>query len=107
MGVTGDKLTNDSGLAATLLVEKIQSIGGISSKKMFGGYGIFHDGRMFGMVDSKGQYFLKSDDTTKALFEEAGATRHGKMPYYSIPAVVFDATTQLLIWVQKAIHISK
>jgi len=54
MGVKGDKTSQDSVLAAELLVEKLISIGSITSKKMFGGHGIFHEGKMFAIVDSKG-----------------------------------------------------
>ena len=58
MGVKGDKMKQDSVLATELLLEKLARINGISSKKMFGGHGIFHDGKMFGMVDSKGVNIL-------------------------------------------------
>ena len=37
MGEKGDKLTNDSVDAAQALVERLAVIGGITSKKMFGG----------------------------------------------------------------------
>ena len=61
MGIKGDKLIQDSVTAAELLVSKLDSIGGISTKRMFGGIGIFHEGKMFCIVDSKGQCFLKVD----------------------------------------------
>ena len=44
MGIKGDKLTQDSVSAAELLVNKLDSIWGISSKCMFGGHGIFREG---------------------------------------------------------------
>ncbi len=70
MGTIGDKLTQDSVSVAELLVNKLDSIDGISTKRRFGGHGIFHEGKMFGLVDSKGQCFLKADDSIKKDFEE-------------------------------------
>ena len=41
-------------------------------RRMFGGYGIFCDGVMFGLI-AEAVLFLKVDDTTRASFLEAGA----------------------------------
>ncbi len=57
MGIKGDKQTNDSQLETNKLLEKLHEINGIPNKRMFGGYGTFHNGKMFGMVDSKGTIF--------------------------------------------------
>ena len=54
MGVKGIKRTQEADLTCTLLIERLSLIPGITSKKMFGGYGIFHDSKMFGIIDSKG-----------------------------------------------------
>lgn len=83
MGQKGDKHTNESQLSAELLLEKLAGIAGISSKKMFGGHGIFHEGKMFAMVDSKGDVYMRYDP---AQFREIGeSVKHGKMPYFTIP----------------------
>ncbi|MGW9684633.1 TfoX/Sxy family protein [Flagellimonas sp. 2504JD1-5] len=107
MGAKGDKMTNDSVLAAELLVQKLGSIGSIKAKKMFGGHGLFHEGKMFGIVDSKGAAYLKADATILEIFEKAGTHKHGKMPYYSIPETVLKNHAMLLEWVEKSIKISK
>ena len=60
MGAKGDKLSNDAGLIVELFIERLSNISGITSKKMFGGYGVFHGGKMFGLVNSKGEIYLKS-----------------------------------------------
>lgn len=73
----GQKHTNEAQLSAELLVEKLSSIGELTSKKMFGGHGIFHDSKMFGIVDSKGQAYLKSNTVTAAKLMELGSIQHG------------------------------
>lgn len=104
MGQKGDKHTNEAALSAQLFVEKLASIGGITSKKMFGGHGIFHEGKMFGMVDSKGNCLLKVDAEIEKTFVTHEAEKHGKMPYYVIPEEIFNSDT-LIDWAKKSIAI--
>jgi len=73
MGEKGNKQNQESVLTAELLLEKLSQIGGITSKKMFGGYGIFHEGKMFGIVDAKGQSYLKADDSNRTDYEASGS----------------------------------
>lgn len=103
MGKKGDKQTKTGSEKAKLLVERLQPIGGISSKKMFGGHGIFFQGKMFGIVDSRGGYYLKMSDGNRGDFEAYGAVQHGRMPYFSIPDAILEDSELLLNWAQKAI----
>lgn len=99
MGIKGDKMTQDSVNSAESFLNKINDSGEITSKKMFGGHGIFSEGKMFGMIDSKGIIYLKVDETLKEKFIKAGGTPHSKMPYVSIPEKILEDKTQLLNWV--------
>ena len=107
MGIKGDKLTNDSADSAALLLDKLDSIGQITAKKMFGGHGIFHAAKMFGIVDSKGQIFLKFNAEIKERFEAMDAVQHSRMPYLSIPDELFSNEHELLEWASKSIACSK
>ena len=107
MGTKGDKLSSETGKAAEEFVARIAPLGDISSKKMFGGYGIFESGKMFALVNSNGQVFLKFDDTNRGRFEEAGSISHGKMPYYQIPNYVMLDNESLFEWTREAIKLSK
>lgn len=105
MGEKGSKLTTDSTLMAELLSDKLEPIGGITVKKMFGGHGVFHEGKMFGIVDSKGQCYFKANETNQGDFEASGSHRHGKMPYFFIPEEILNDTDKLLEWAKKAMTI--
>ena len=107
MGVKGNKLSNDATLSVELLKEKLIQISGITSKKMFGGFGDFHEGKMFALVNSKGEMYLKINDSIRPKFEEAGAQQHGKMPYFYIPEKVFNDLEKLIQWAEESIEISK
>lgn len=103
MGQKGDKSTENASVTAALFVEKLQSIAPISSKKMFGGHGIFFQGKMFGIVDSKGQCYFKVSNENRSDFEQHDARQHGRMPYFAIPEPIFNDTPSLLVWAKKAI----
>lgn len=107
MGTKGDKHSSQTQLAMELFSERLSEISGITSKKMFGGYGIFHEGKMFGSVNSKGKVCLKADETIRHKFNKAGAHSHGKMPYFSLPEFVFTNPGKLLTRVRESIGVSK
>lgn len=103
MGIKGSKHSEEVALAAELFLEKLGSIDGVTSKKMFGGHGIFHEGKMFGIVDSKGNYFLKADEALKPEFLEMGSEQHSRMPYYSIPNAILTSHDELISLAHKSI----
>lgn len=106
MGIKGDKHTNAAAELADLVAGKLEPIGGITTKKMFGGYGIFHDGKMFGMISAKGQAFIKYDDDVKQTLEGMGGEKHSKMPYFSVPETHINSPGFVDL-AQKAIQLSK
>ena len=61
MGKKGDKMTEKSVAALEYFIGQISDIQNLTTKRMFGGHGVFHDSKMFGMVNSKGEIFLKAD----------------------------------------------
>ena len=90
-----------------MFIGRIKSLGDITYKKMFGGYGIFESGTMFALVPKDGGIYLKSGQANLARFEKASADKHGRMPYYQIPEAVYIDDTQLLEWAREAIEVSK
>ncbi|MCB2012187.1 MAG: TfoX/Sxy family protein [Geminicoccaceae bacterium] len=60
---------NEGALAHAL--ELLEPLGPVTSKRMFGGHGIFLHERMFALIASE-QLYLKVDDTTRPHFEEEG-----------------------------------
>ena len=107
MGKKGDKLSNASTIVAEQIVERLAAIGGVTTKKMFGGHGIFHDSKMFGLIDSRGQTFFKATEDLKAAYEDMGSEQHSRMPYFSVPDSILDDQDELTSWANKSIEISK
>ncbi len=106
MGQKGAKLTQKATETCRLFVKELASVGEITSRKMFGGYGIFESGAMFALVNSDGALHLKANDSNIGRFEEAGSGRHGKMPYYEVPVKVLNDQTLLCEWAKVSIEIA-
>lgn len=107
MGIKGSNLSSTASEAVEKYIAKIESIAGITSKKMFGGYGVFHEGKMFSLVNSEGGIYLKSDESSRHKFEKYDAPQHARMTYFQIPGKVYDVEQELISWVHEAIEISK
>ncbi len=84
----------------------LDSIGGIASKPMFGGYGIFHNGDMFALIKGNGLFF-KVDDSNRAAYEQAGSKQYKPMPYFQVPDEVLDDHAKLVDWARISISIAR
>ena len=107
MGKKGDKLTSVSSLSAENLQQNLSDLGDIHLRKMFGGHGVFEAGTMFALVDKSGDIFFKVDETNLKMYEEAGARKHGRMPYYQIPEEALTDENTLKKWAEISILIAK
>ncbi len=87
------------------VVKKLASLQGVSSKPMFGGYGIFRDSKMFALIKGKGLFF-KVDDSNRADYEAAGSKQYKPMPYYQVPDDVLANTPKLLIWAKASVQVA-
>lgn len=91
------------------LLEHLEPLGPVRARKMFGGYGLFLNDRMFGLV-SKDAFYLKVDHRNRPDFEAAGSEpfsyeRAGKpysMSYFLVPPEVLEDTDTLCDWAKKA-----
>ena len=107
MGVKGNKNTSKGQLAVDILVSKLVAFENISVKKMFGGHGVFHDEKMFAIVDSKGIVHFRTDSSSYKKYEDRGSEKHGRMPYHSVPEKILGNPETLKEWAGEAIKLSK
>ena len=93
----------------TYVVELMESVGPVSAKGMFGGYGIFLDGLMFGLVADSTLY-LKVDKETENEFKAKGLDaftynkkgKEIKMTYYQAPEEALEDAEEMNSWANKA-----
>ena len=100
-------MTDASTVAAENLQERLGGLGDIRIKKMFGGYGIFEEETMFSLIDKNGNIYFKVDDSNLSMYEESGSTKHGRMPYYRVPADILADDTILIDWARISIDVAK
>ena len=91
------------------LNEVFEPFGSIRARRMFGGYGIYHDDIMFALVVDDVLY-LKADAGTSGYFTRRGLdafeyVRVGKrisMSYYLAPEEIFEDPDEAMIWANRA-----
>jgi DNA transformation protein len=93
----------------TFVVDQLSELGSVTSRKMFGGVGLYCDDLFFGLI-AHDQLYLKVDDQTRTDFEEAGCTpfqpypdRPGTMQYYTVPLEVLESAPALVEWGRRAV----
>lgn len=92
------------------LEEMFSALGPVTIKRMFGGKGIYHRGRIVA-IELRDEVLLKADEVTAPSFAAAGARRwvyEGKagkvvaMPYWSVPDGALDDPDAMARWVRLA-----
>jgi DNA transformation protein len=82
----------------------LSPLGPVTARGMFGGFGIYLDGLMFGLI-AWDTLFFKADATNRPMFEEAGSgpfkpwdDKPMVMPYWEVPSDVMDEPDDLCRW---------
>ena len=91
------------------LVDLLQTVGSVSAKRMFGGYGFFLEGLMLALVADE-TFYLKTDEEIENDFKKRGLeaftyNKKGKlysMSYYQAPAEALENTEEMANWANKA-----
>jgi DNA transformation protein len=90
--------------------EMFQSLGPVTIRRMFGGKGIYCDGRILAL-EVGGEILLKADMQSASHFDQAGARqwtytrkdgRSAAMPYWSVPDEAWDDPDVMAKWVRLA-----
>ena len=91
------------------IVDRLQFIGPVESKSMFGGFGMFLEGLMFGLVAGN-ELYLKVDTQNLQDYEDLGLQafsfekngRQIKMSYYQAPEEAMEDAELLSDWASNA-----
>jgi DNA transformation protein len=95
----------------TYVLEQLAPVGPVTARKMFGGAGIYLNGKMFDLI-AEDTFYLKVDNTNRADYEKHGtgpfhpfSNKKMTMPYYEVPAEILEDRQELKAWAQKAIKV--
>ncbi|HEX5688719.1 MAG TPA: TfoX/Sxy family protein [Roseiflexaceae bacterium] len=92
----------------TYVVEQLAAIPDLTSRRMFGGVGLYTDGVFFALIDDDTLY-LKVDDGNRDDYIKRGCRpfqpnkNAPAMSYFSLPAEVIEDGEVLTLWARKAI----
>jgi DNA transformation protein and related proteins len=97
-----------------LLEDSLADLGPVTSRRMFGGAGLFAGGVMFALVVDDALY-LKVDDETRSRFEAESLTpfsynRNGRavaLSYWRAPERLLDDKDEMLSWALSALTVAK
>ena len=94
-------------------VELLEALGPVLPRAMFGGWGLYQGGRMFGLI-IEDRLYLKTDDVSRPDFESAGGepfvydAGKGRKPvtmsYWTPPPDASDDAHALLPWARRAVE---
>ena len=65
-------------------------LGGLTTRKMFGGICLYHDGIVFALMSAEGRLYLKVKGTIARQLQDDGAEQFHNMPYWSLPDDVLE-----------------
>ena len=90
--------------------EQLAGLGGVSSRRMFGGAGLYCDGFFFALVDNDTLY-LRVDDSNRADYTTRGMGQFRPYPdrpqlsmsYYETPADVLEDAAELMAWARRSV----
>ncbi len=98
-----------------LMNDVFAGMDGISSKSMFGGYGYYKNGKIFGIV-AEGKLFFKVGESNKSDYESRGLKpyvfkahngREQTLSYWEVPEDIVEDSESLEEWIEKAIQAHK
>lgn len=88
---------------------------GITSRAMFGGWGIYQDGVIFGLI-AEDQLYFKAGEHNQSDFDqhdckpfiyEAKNHKRTNMGYCSVPEEILSDPDSIKDWVAKAVQVSQ
>jgi len=91
----------------------LSGVPGVSSRAMFGGYGIYKNSKIFAII-AEGKLYFKVGDSNRADYERAGSNPfrytmpNGKvfeMAYWELPADALEDRDSILKWVEKSLAV--
>jgi DNA transformation protein and related proteins len=97
----------------TYVLEQLAGVAEVSSRRMFGGAGLYSGTLFFGLIDDDVLY-LRVDDSNRADFEARRMPAFQpfkdkpeySMSYYEVPAEVLEDAEQLAVWARRSVAVA-
>ena len=89
------------------VLDQLRQVAGVECRAMFGGFGLYEGGWIFGIV-YKGRFYLKAGEKSRPAFIKAGmkpfrpTAKQTLRTYYEVPPEVLENPAELARWVRRA-----
>src|SRR5512139_1008190 len=99
----------------TYVRDQLRNWGEVSVRRMFGGAGLYREGRIFGLIADDVAY-LKVDDSNREDFVRAGSSAFNPYPekgktavmgYYEVPPEVLENPAEFSRWAQRSLAVQR
>ena len=92
------------------VLEQLAPVGPLTSRKMFGGVGLYAQDLFFALIDDDTLY-LKGDETLRPDFQAAGGHQFAPfgmspMAYWTAPAEALDEPELMVAWARRSIAVA-
>ncbi len=102
---------SDAQIARAL--ELFEGVGHLTTRKMFGGLGIYSEGTIFAVILSDGTLKLKGagdmvevferEDWERWTYQREGSDKVASMPYWTLPDALLDDPEAASDWARRAL----
>jgi DNA transformation protein len=94
------------------VLEQLAGLGNVSTRRMFGGVGLYSDGLFFGLIDDD-TLFFKTDSSNSGEYIArrmprfmAPAVPGAEKGYYQVPADIIEDAETLVAWARKSVAVA-
>ena len=95
------------------VLEQLSGLGAVSSRRMFGGVGLYQGELFFGLIDDD-TLFFKTGESNAAEYLARNMPRFmppasrplGPMGYHEVPADIIEDSEALTAWARKAVAVA-
>lgn len=90
------------------VLDQLRELPGVTSRAMFGGYGVYQGEVFFGIIH-QGRLYFKTDDRTRPAYMKKGMkpfrpnAKQTLKTYYEIPVEIIEDGEQLTTWAGRAV----
>jgi len=97
---------------AEFVRDQLLDLGGVSLRRMFGGFGIYAGSDFFGILHN-GRLYFKTDAQSQARYRENGMQafrpndKQTLKNYFEVPPDVLEDSEQLVTWAKQAIEAAR
>jgi DNA transformation protein len=95
------------------VLEQLAGLGGLTTRRMFGGVGLYHGDLFFALIDDDTLYF-KVDDSNRTDYQSRGARPFRpykdrpevSLTYFEVPAEIMEEHDDIVAWARRSIAVA-